>query len=154
MENIIKLLGAIHNGYVNPTKVDTLVFSGVLNSIFREIPNKKPVEYVSKKALELARKMKIDLSKANWKDQPKFDKGRLVFYYEHCNTVKMLTDDILKTNKDIAKVIKGNVICWITREENKKLDKNGYRDNRPGGWKKCYKECGIEVLRNKGGLYV
>ena len=34
---------------------------------------------------------------------------------------------------------------------NKELDKHGYREKRPGGWQKCYKECGIEFMKNKKG---
>lgn len=36
-------------------------------------------------------------------------------------------------------------ICWITRDENNVLNRNKYKNKRPGGWKKCYSECGIIV---------
>jgi hypothetical protein len=36
--------------------------------------------------------------------------------------------------------------CWITRQEDDLLNSNGYKNSRPGGFDKCYLDCGIEVL--------
>lgn len=149
MKNTIKLLEAIRNGYVNPTESDEKIFKGVIKSILRNMTDCKAVPYVSKKALAKAKEMGIDLSDKNWHDQTKFDKGRKIFHYEHCNTIKQLRLAILNTNESIEKILNRNITCWILKSENELLDKNGYKDKRPGGWKKCYKECGIEPVLNK-----
>jgi hypothetical protein len=36
-------------------------------------------------------------------------------------------------------------LCWVTREEDDKLNQNGFRHTRPNGWYECYKQVGIEV---------
>jgi hypothetical protein len=33
----------------------------------------------------------------------------------------------------------------MTYEENRKLDANGYKSTRPGGWKHCYQVSGVYV---------
>ena len=47
------------------------------------------------------------------------------------------------------KIVKKETVAWITRAEDACLDKNEYKDSRPGGWRKCYKECGIDVVKLK-----
>lgn len=154
MENKIKIIKAICNIYKESNNKEDSIFSYLLNWAFRDITNAKPVEYVSKAALQMAKEKKVDLSKANYSALSKLDPNKEWLYYEHCNPIKELRLALLNDNKEVEKIIEKDFICWVTREENKELDKRGYRDKRPGGWKKCYKECGIKVLENKGDLYV
>lgn len=49
----------------------------------------------------------------------------------------------------LIKLIKEHQIVWITKEENKCLSEHGYKSHRPNGWKPAYKECGIELVKQK-----
>ena len=72
---------------------------------------------------------------------------------EHCNPLSELADEFLSLNKTINKnTLKRKLkTCWIIKNtENRKLDANGYKNTRPGGWKKCYKTCHIHVVNCKG----
>jgi hypothetical protein len=37
-------------------------------------------------------------------------------------------------------------VCWVTREEDNVLNKNGFSRKRPNGWKECYESCGIKPI--------
>lgn len=41
-------------------------------------------------------------------------------------------------------------VCLVTAAEDARLTESGYRNERPGGWRRCYRECGIEVERLPG----
>ena len=41
-------------------------------------------------------------------------------------------------------------LALITAEEDERLKDSEYRDKRPGGWRRCYRECGIELERLPG----
>ena len=70
--------------------------------------------------------------------------------WEHTTPVNLLLNDLLSAEtKDKAINILKNYsgVCLITREEDDILNSSGMRTVRPGGWKKCYETCGIEVIR-------
>ena len=144
----IKVLTEIRKIYKESKKINMQLFVYIAKAVFRSYTDSKPVLYVSKAAKEKAQELNIDLTKMTWKNQNKFDPKRKIFHYEHCNPVKELREAILNTDENIEKILKKDIVCWILKTENQKLDKK-YKDNRPGGWKKCYKECEIEVLKNK-----
>ena len=146
------LLDGIRSIYNSSTKKKSRLFNNTIKAIFRSITDDKKVEYISKKALEKAKELGIDLYSMTWLNQNKFDPKRKIFHYEHCVTIKELRLAVLNSNEDIQKIIKREVVCWILKEENKILDKK-YKSSRPGGWKRCYKDCGIEILKNKKELY-
>jgi len=72
--------------------------------------------------------------------------------FEHCTPMNEIIRDIYK-KKSIKSVLQNRLeTAWITKKEDDKLRKNGYRDVRPNGWEKCYKKCQIrlkKVKRNK-----
>ena len=37
-------------------------------------------------------------------------------------------------------------VCWITREEDDRLNSAGFKNHRPGGYLKCYDQCGIQII--------
>ena len=37
-------------------------------------------------------------------------------------------------------------VCWITREEDNRLNKSGFRSNREDGWQVVYEKCNINVI--------
>lgn len=48
----------------------------------------------------------------------------------------------------ISEIIENDFdLALITAEEDERLRKSAYRDERPGGWRRCYRECGIEIER-------
>ena len=149
MENKIKIIKAICNIYKESDDKKDSIFSYLLNWAFRDITNAKPVKYISKAALKIAKEKKVDLSKANYSALSKLDPDKEWLYYEHCNPIKELRLALLDANKEVEEIVKKDFVCWVTREENDRLNKKGYKYKRPGGWKKCYKECGIEPILNK-----
>ena len=77
----------------------------------------------------------------------KDEKGRSNLVYEHTTPIGEFFKEILtckSQNEVLDKLDSYSGICWITREEDDRLSKK-YRRKRPGGWRKCYKECGIIV---------
>jgi hypothetical protein len=123
----------------------------------------QPAKIVSKKVLEncQANNPTIDPFKLLWDQRDtlgkievniksKKGKTRLVsrLVWEHTTPLSEFSDVLIKckTIEDITKaLINYSGVCWISREEDNLLNKKGYKNSRPGGWKKCYKECGIEV---------
>ncbi len=123
----------------------------VAKAVFRYKTDKAKVLYISEKASRKAQKMRISLSDKNWHNQPKFDKGRKIFQYEHCNTIGDLTKDIFDGKRTIKAILNDDITCWITKYEDRKLTNKGYRSerNNRGGYELCYEKCGIKILENK-----
>jgi hypothetical protein len=73
------------------------------------------------------------------------------FHFEHTVPVKMLVMSLLNlsapTIKDVEDIIATAQVSWVTRRENKELDKRGYHHNRPDPVK-AYAEAGIVLCRN------
>ncbi|MCD4827464.1 MAG: hypothetical protein K8Q99_06795 [Acholeplasmataceae bacterium] len=76
------------------------------------------------------------------------DSGRKKFHFEHYYPVKQLINELLEiknlNDEDIYQVVKKSRICWITKDENKKLDRK-YKSIRPNP-KKAYEEAGIILV--------
>ena len=121
----------------------------ILNSILRKASDCHYADYVSRAALGIASNRGISLSDMTWDNQTakKRDPGRKLFMRDHCVPIRELVDLVLKSNKPVDKIVKRETVAWITRAENACLDKKEYKDSRPGGWRKCYKECGIDVVK-------
>jgi hypothetical protein len=66
---------------------------------------------------------------------------------EHCVPINELIDMVMNGDIAAADIVKHETVAWITKEENQRLRKAGYEHSRPGGWQKCYAECGIEVVK-------
>lgn len=146
-QNEIALLTNIRETYQSMEICNEVLFINVLDSIFRNITDNKPVKYVSKAAKNEAKCLGIDLVKMNWDNQSKVDPKRKIFHYEHCIPIKQLRILILQTNIPIKKIINMDFVCWILKKERNVLDKK-YKDHRDN-WKKCFAEFGIEPILNK-----
>lgn len=124
---------------------------------------------VSVEANEIANKRLSEpntLKFADWSDQKKSIKngglGELnrntdstIFHWEHAYTCKDFVDDLLKIDIDeenaqyeIKRLLDNQQIIWITKEQNKRLDKKGYKTNRKEGWQKAYQDCGITIYND------
>ena len=91
-----------------------------------------------------------DDSSATTKSGDKF-KVHAKFQFEHMTTVKDLRGEILslyETNKLDEKSIKDLIVkqrvCWVTKEENKRLNQSGYTTHRQNPID-AYKKCGIKI---------
>lgn len=77
------------------------------------------------------------------------ENGRTIMLWEHTTTnhetyqsfVKCKSIEALKAAMD-----QHTGVCWITREEDTRLNRNGFRSSRTEGWQAAYKACGIEVI--------
>lgn len=66
---------------------------------------------------------------------------------EHCNTLSFLLEKIFDKKGNIKSILKRDLLtAWITKEEDEDLNKNGYRNKRPGGWDMCYYKCKIALI--------
>jgi hypothetical protein len=149
MKDEIKILKNIRKIYKESNNINMQLFVYTTKAVFRSYTDFTPVLYVSKAAKEKAKELGIDLTKMTWKNQNTFDPKRKVFHYEHCNPVKQLREAILNTDEEIEDILKRDIVCWVLKTEDQELTIHGYKDSRPGGWKKCYKDCGIEYIKNK-----
>jgi len=111
--------------------------------------------YVSEEALKLwdnnpttlkvtsLRNLTVSKQRSNKKKYP-FLKQLIL---EHVNPLSVLVEKIFDNNDDISKIIKNELVtCWIIDKENSKLKEKRWDKERPEGWEKCYKECGINFL--------
>jgi hypothetical protein len=120
--------------------------------------NSLPPSHVSKEILRLFEELGID--------QSPFDltyaigKGRKILGYagkktvmqwEHMTPNELVFEEYVKckSREELRALMDKHVgCCWITAEENERLDKAGFRSKRPGGWKPCYEQVNIDVVRN------
>jgi len=88
---------------------------------------------------------KLNRSGSNTKLLSKKIKNKPIILLEHPYPLGKFINDLLKTPDDLLLVnlINYPPLVWITREEDNELNSKGYTTKRPGGWKKCYDECGI-----------
>ncbi len=64
---------------------------------------------------------------------------------EHTTPIKELMDLLSESPIDQTRTILESYspTCWVTVQENDRLNKAGYKMKRPGGWKVCYEKCEI-----------
>ena len=104
----------------------------------------KPI-YVSKAALAKAEEMNVNIKDLTWDNQRRVDPKREIFIVEHCNPLSSLADRLI-AGESFAEIKPDTFTAWITKEEDQALRNHHYRSVRPGGWEKCYVECGIEIM--------
>jgi len=133
--------------------IRTQIF-GNLNHLMRVWTGDR-AKLVSKKALELFEKVKPEQNPfdVRWEQRGVLGnhgprKPKIV--WEHTIPVGQFIKEMAKecsTQEEvISKMLTYPGACWITREEDDMLNSNGFKNSRPGGFKKCYSQCGIEVL--------
>jgi len=99
----------------------------------------------SKKAMIYAQENNIPLD-LEWENQPKYDPGRKSILMEHKNPVEEIWLKLLESPENTFDIIENHhILVWVTREEDKQLNKLGYRSKRPDS-NKAYKEAGIEIF--------
>lgn len=131
---------------ISATQPEYYAFTkNILDKMFRMASDCQGVQYASQKAIEYAKEHDIPLKDMRWHNQPKYDSGRQVFILEHCMPVHQLVEMAMDDSVPVDDVLAQEATAWITREENQRLNDAHYQKKRPGGWQKCYAECGIEV---------
>ena len=118
--------------------------------------------YYSEKACNKYEKLKLrhhltenmPLSQLKWKDQPKIDEGRKILHQEHIFTGTMFRKELLNaelknplSKTKIKKLVNDKYrIAWITKSENKMLDKEGLKMNRSDNPFKDYRDKKIILV--------
>jgi len=81
-----------------------------------------------------------------WVNQPRYDPGRKNLLLEHKNPLEEIWKKMLiepsKTEEILSEY---NVIVWVSRAEDDRLNELGYRSKRPDS-DKAYAEAGIKIL--------
>lgn len=106
--------------------------------------------HVSQAAKSKAEKLKphIDLFRETWHSQPRFDKGRKIFQYEHVVPVSSVRDSCLQAQDtgDVLKILTTRLkVAWILKTENARLAKLGYAVRRPDP-EAAYHQAGIDLI--------
>ena len=118
----------------------------------------QPVKMVSQSVLEKASQMSppinpYDLMYTDRKKLGMVESGDKLpkswLVWEHSTPLNELYQNLVECRsleeiKDVLSNYSG--VCWISRDEDNQLNKNGFRSTRPGGWKECYKQCGINFI--------
>ena len=111
------------------------------------------IAYVSKAALKEAQALgmnPIEIMSGNYNSESlkKYDKGHKKLMHEHVVPVKEITKAIENPQhyENVEEIIDMMEIALITKEEDKMLTAKGFQSERPNGWKKCYEQCGIEIV--------
>jgi hypothetical protein len=104
-------------------------------------------ELCDRKAIDIH---KLSRTQPNTKILSSDSPNRPILLLEHPKPLGSFIDELIDTPDDLllGTLMKYPPLVWITREENNKLNSNGYNRVRPGGWKKCYDECEI-ILCNQ-----
>ena len=97
---------------------------------------------------------------SNYNESETLYKGKIfkfnsVFHEEHIVPIKVIIENLCKlkelTYESVESVLDKIAICYMLKEEDKKLNKEHFKSNRPYEIKevldKIYKELGIEVFR-------
>jgi len=112
------------------------------------IPTVRP-PFISVAAAARATAIGVNLKGETWHTQTRFDPGRKVFHYEHlmplAEIIKLLT--VAGDERVVLQVLCDNLsVAWITKEEDSRLTKMGYRSNRPDPMR-AYTAAKIELQR-------
>lgn len=111
-----------------------------------------PANYVSESCLKLFNCEKIDFSNIDRRHTlilGRNKEGKSMIVFEHSTPVNELIATLMRLNtlENINTALKNySGVCWITREEDNRLNEHGFKNNRNGNWEECYKLCGIKPL--------
>lgn len=104
---------------------------------------------VSERAQAKAIDLGVDLHKADWHDQPKFDAGRRVFHLEHYKPVGEIRELCMRAASpgDVAEILASELcLAWILKEEDQILRQLGFNSKRPDP-AAAYRAAGIFLIQ-------
>lgn len=156
LEFYVEMISSILNTYnSNKNEISQRITKRILNWIIREYKGKINL-YASAEAELLANGK--NLSEYNWKDQIRKsglgDKGRKQLFLEHILPISQIITNLfeVKSKYDIQNILNEISIAWITREQQKKLDKHHKKDrgvNLEESLALCEQFCGKLTLIGK-----
>ena len=76
--------------------------------------------------------------------------GKTIMLWEHTTTNHETYQSFVKcqSQSELEEVMLSHTgVCWITREEDNRLNKGGFRSSREAGWKETYAKCNIQVIQ-------
>lgn len=80
------------------------------------------------------------------------ENGKSLLLWEHTTPLAEFFESLVnyKTEREFYETIENySGVCWITREEDNRLNKSGFKSKREDGWQAAYEQCGIKVtVRN------
>jgi hypothetical protein len=112
-----------------------------------------PPAYVSEKALLLFQAKGINPFSATRKDSRIFnskgDNKKSLIVFEHTTPIDELNKLLVsvETSKIEEVLLNYSGVCWITREEDDRLNQNNFRKHRNGNWAKAYSSLGINTFK-------
>jgi hypothetical protein len=75
--------------------------------------------------------------------------GKTIMLWEHTTTNHETYQTFVKcqSQEELKEAMLNHTgVCWITREEDDRLNKSGFRSNREEGWQAVYEKCNINVI--------
>ena len=76
--------------------------------------------------------------------------GKTIMLWEHTTTNHETYQSFVKcqSQSELEEVMLSHTgVCWITREEDNRLNKGGFRSSTEAGWKETYAKCNIQVIQ-------
>ena len=76
--------------------------------------------------------------------------GKTIMLWEHTTTNHETYQSFVKcqSQSELEEVMLSHTgVCWITREEDNRLNKGGFRSSREAGWKETYAKCNIQIIQ-------
>lgn len=80
------------------------------------------------------------------------DQGRTIMLWEHTTTNHETYQTFVSCQsiEELQEAMDAHTgVCWITRDEDHRLNKSGFRSLRTEGWQKAYEACNIKVIEKK-----
>jgi hypothetical protein len=153
LESFYPIVCAFLNQYKNESnsKVKRKIKEALKDTIKKYTDHK--VNMVSEQVMIKCKEYGIDPFELYWTKRNIIGKvnGKSALVWEHTTPISILFNQLIEADTSEIKSIMENYsgVCWITREEDDKLNQSGYRSNRPGGWLKCYEECVSPIIYRK-----
>lgn len=112
-----------------------------------------PVSKVSKSVMALCHKEGIDPFQIMWPQRNILGKheNKSLLVWEHTTPLSEFFETLIscKSQAEVGVEIENySGVCWITREEDNRLNKV-FKQNRRNGWYSAYQQCGINVINKK-----
>jgi len=137
--------------HVAQTKHAKAELKGGLKDTLKKWTNTR-VSMVSEGVMKLAKERGVDPFVLTWPHRKLFNadlKGKSEILWEHTTPLEEAFSELIQCNtKEQVWAFMKNYsgVCWVTREEDNRLNASGYKSKRPDGWQKCYGFCGIKII--------
>tara|TARA_B110000459_G_C16502831_1_gene444218 strand:+ start:610 stop:1092 length:483 start_codon:yes stop_codon:yes gene_type:complete len=110
------------------------------------------VAMVSEAVMIACNKINVDPFELLWTDRNvlgKDENGKSLLLWEHSTPLAEYFESLVnfKNEREFYEIVENySGVCWLMRYEDNLLNKSKFRSSRPGGWKKAYESCNINVI--------